>query len=189
MIKEKITALIKKDDKPNKKKIENLVFTIVLLIVTLIVVKNVFKENKTETKKSQVSMEEVQKYTQEQNIEKELEEILAQIKGVEKVKVLVTYSETEKLVPLYNETTSKSSTAEKDTEGGERTIESYDSSKEVVSDSSQIPITEKIVLPKIEGAIVIAKGAEDVKVKDNITNAVSAATGLAVHKIQVLEMK
>lgn len=189
MIKEKITALVKKDDKPNKKKIENLVFTVVLLIVTLFIVKGVFKNDKQVTTKNAVVSQKTEKYREEQNIEKQLEEILAQIKGVEKVKVLITYSETEKLVPLYNESTSKSSTAEKDTEGGERTIESYDINKEIVSDANQDPITEKIVLPKIEGAIVIAKGAENTTVKENITNAVAAATGLAVHKIQVLEMK
>ena len=43
--------------------------------------------------------------------------------------------------------------------------------------------------PKMEGAIVIAKGAQNTIVKENITHAVEAATGLAVHKIQVFEMK
>ena len=50
-------------------------------------------------------------------------------------------------------------------------------------------ITEKIMYPKMEGAIVIAKGAQNTIVKENITHAVEAATGLAVHKIQVFEMK
>lgn len=58
-----------------------------------------------------------------------------------------------------------------------------------MSDSSQVPITEKIVLPKIEGAVVIAKGAQNITVKENIIHAVEAATGLATHKIQVFEMK
>ena len=72
---------------------------------------------------------------------------------------------------------------------GERTIESYDLSKEVVSDSNQTPITEKIVFPKIEGAIVIAEGAENLSIKEDIIKSVSVVTGLAVHKIQVLGMK
>ena len=59
----------------------------------------------------------------------------------------------------------------------------------MVSDSNQNPITEKIVYPKMEGAIIIAKGAENIAVKEKIINAVEAATGLAVHKIQVFEMK
>lgn len=52
-----------------------------------------------------------------------------------------------------------------------------------------MPVTEKIVLPKIEGAIVIAKGAGNTAVRENIIHAVEAATGLATHKIQVFEMK
>ena len=134
MIKEKIIALVKKDDKPNKKKVENLIFTVVLLIVTLLVVKNAFKSDKKVAIENTVVPKEIQKY-------------------------------------------------------GERSIENYDISKEVVADGNQYPITEKVVFPRIEGAIVIAKGAENTVVKDNITNAVSAATGLAVHKIQVLEMR
>ena len=78
---------------------------------------------------------------------------------------------------------------EKDKEGGERKIETYDTNKEVVSDANQTIITEKIMYPKMEGAIVIAKGAQNTIVKENIIHAVEAATGLAVHKIQVFEMK
>ena len=43
-------------------------------------------------------------------------------------------------------------------------------------------------MPKIEGAIITAKGANNINVKNNIISAVEAATGLAVHKIQVFEM-
>ena len=49
MIKEKITALVKKEEKPNKKKIENLVFAIILLIITLFVINNVFSGDKKKT--------------------------------------------------------------------------------------------------------------------------------------------
>ena len=50
------------------------------------------------------------------------------------------------------------------------------------------PITQKIVQPKIEGAIITAEGASDATVKTNIIQAVGAVTGLATHKIQVFEM-
>lgn len=193
MIKEKVTALIKKEDKSNKKKIENLIFAFALLVITLIALNFIFKDD---NKKEKVNVIEISNNTstnQNNNVnkdtEKELESILSQIKGVEAVKVLITYSETEKLVPLYNESSSQSTTEEKDTEGGVRTIENYDTNKEVISDANQNPITEKIILPKMEGAVVIAKGAANTQVKENIINAVEAATGLAVHKIQVFEMK
>lgn len=188
MIKEKITALVKKDDKTNKKKIENLVFSIIILIVTLFAINNIFKDKKNSTENI-IEIQEAEEKTKQRDIEKELEEILGKIKGVEDVKVLITYSETEKVVPIYNESSSQSSTKEKDTEGGERNTETYDTTKEVVSDSNQEIITEKIIYPKMEGAIVIAKGAKNTTIKESITQAVEAATGLAVHKIQVFEMK
>lgn len=189
MIKEKITALVKKEKKPNKKKIENLVFAIILLIITLFVINNIFSGDKKKTISNTTIPKEVEQVAQTRDIEKELEETLEKIKGVEDVKVLITYSETEKVVPIYNESSSQSSTQEKDTEGGERKIETYDTNKEVVSDANQTIITEKIMHPKMEGAIVIAKGAQNTIVKENIIHAVEAATGLAVHKIQVFEMK
>ena len=42
--------------------------------------------------------------------------------------------------------------------------------------------------PKIEGAIITAKGANNADIKANIIQAVEAVTGLATHKIQVFEM-
>lgn len=189
MIKEKITALVKKEEKPNKKKIENLVFAIILLIITLFVINNVFSGDKKKTITNTTIPKEIEQVAQTRDIEKELESALGKIKGVEDVKVLITYSETEKVVPIYNESSSQSSTQEKDTEGGERKIETYDTNKEVISDANQTIITEKIMYPKMEGAIVIAKGAQNTIVKENITHAVEAATGLAVHKIQVFEMR
>lgn len=45
-----------------------------------------------------------------------------------------------------------------------------------------------MIKPKIEGAVIIAKGATNIDTKTNIIQAVEAATGLATHKIQVFEM-
>ena len=163
MIKEKITALIKKDNKNNKRKIENLIFAFILLVITLISINIIFKgdkKNNTDTNEIKISNVTSQNEISINNdIEERLENILNKIKGVEEANVLITYSETEKLVPLYNESSSQSTTEEQDTEGGTRIIESYDNSKEVISDSEQNPITEKIILPKIEGAVITAKGA------------------------------
>lgn len=157
MIKEKITALIKKEDKPNKKKIESLVFALALLVITLLIINNIFSQN-TKKETNPIIENTIVSKEQERDLEKDLENILKKIKGVEDVQVLITYSETEKFVPIYNESSSQSTTSEKDTEGGERVIESYDTNKEVISDSSQKPITEKIISPKAEGAIISVKG-------------------------------
>ena len=72
--------------------------------------------------------------------------------------------------------------------GGTRVIESVDENKEIIVDAENNPITEKVILPKIEGAIVIAEGGENAMIKTNVIQAVSAVTGLATHKIQVFKM-
>ena len=72
--------------------------------------------------------------------------------------------------------------------GGTRKIESVDENKEIIVDSENNPITEKIIMPKIEGAIIIAEGGENAVIKTTIIQAVSAVTGLATHKIQVFKM-
>ena len=66
-----------------------------------------------------------------------------------------------------------------------------DTQKEIAYTSEtgkSAPITEKIVMPTIEGAVITAEGAGNANVKASIVSAVEAVTGLAVHKIQVFEM-
>ena len=60
--------------------------------------------------------------------------------------------------------------------------------KTTTTNGENKPITEKVVMPVIEGAIVTAQGAGNASIKSSIVSAVEAVTGLAVHKIQVFEM-
>lgn len=190
----------KKNDKTKNRKIENLVVFIIILVVTLILVKYIFSDNKEKNVKTENYNEAELVYSDNvsqdmsitdynEELETELKEILKKIDGVGDVDILITFSETSKIVPIYNENSSESKTEESDTAGGSRIIENYDVSKEVISDENSVPITEKVVMPKIEGAIITAEGANNVTVKNNIISAVEAATGLAMHKIQVFEMK
>lgn len=76
--------------------------------------------------------------------------------------------------------------------GGTRKINETSIKKEVIYqevDGEKIPVTQSIISPKVEGAIVAASGANAAEVKTNIIQAVEAVTGLPTHKIQVFEMK
>jgi len=96
MIKEKITALVKKESKPNKKKIENLVFALILLMITVIFINNIFSKDKNEIiEKDTITQKTIAKKEKERDLETDLEDILKKIKGIEDVQVLITYSETE----------------------------------------------------------------------------------------------
>ncbi|MBR0351290.1 MAG: stage III sporulation protein AG, partial [Clostridia bacterium] len=123
--------------------------------------------------------------------EKKLKNILEKIQGVGKVEVFINYSESSEVVAMFNENSKSSLTEETDTSGGKRTIEQTDTQKDIIykeDDGQKIPITQKTIQPKIEGAIITAQGAKNDRIKANIVQAVEAATGLATHKIQVFQM-
>ena len=185
----------------DKKKIENLVFFIVILIITIVIINIIWNGNKTTNKQEDnpsskqlaTSTDEQikQDTTQTTNLEEKLEAILSKIQGVGNVKVCINYSESSEVVAMYNETSKVSDTEESDTSGGTRKIQETDSQKDIIykeENGEKTPITQKVVQPKIEGAIITAKGAKDMTTKTNIIQAVEAATGLATHKIQVFEM-
>lgn len=199
--------------KTDKKKLENLAVFLIILIITILVINYIWSGDKTEqgndtqttdaNKKlaSSMSTGEItnngydetaeQTSTEKNTIETELEEILNKINGVGEVKVMITYSETNKIVPVYNEESSEENTEETDSEGGTRKVTQTDTKKEVIyeeNDNGKSLITQSIISPSIEGAIITAKGANDVTVKTNIIQAVAAVTGLPTHKIQVFEM-
>lgn len=193
--KEKLKNMFK-----GKKKTENLVTLIIVLIVTVVAINYIWNDEKksTDTKidkdsKKDTDVVQVSSNTSEDELELKLESILSKISGVGKVNVMITYSQSSTLTPIYNEDTSVSNTNETDSAGGTRTITETESQKEVVykenTDGSKEPITQSVSSPKIEGAVVVAEGAEDANVKTSIVQALEAATGLATHKIQVFKME
>lgn len=107
----------------NKKKIENLVVFVIILIITIIVINTIWNgdkkisENMQNSDKVLAKTESVQEENSEETneLETKLENILQNIEGVGKVKVLLTYSESSLAVPMYNEDSSKSDTEETDT--------------------------------------------------------------------------
>ena len=204
MFKDKLKELLNPKDNNgnNKKKTENLVVFIIILIITIIAINFILNDKKNSTKDSsentsgkKLAIEEVEKIeniSEDTNdLSKKLENILRKINGVGDVSVFINYSESSEVVAMYNQNSKSSSTEETDTSGGIRKIEETDTQKDIVyqeNNGEKIPITQKIIQPKIEGAIITARGAGDVNVKANIIQAVEAATGLATHKIQVFEM-
>lgn len=173
------------------KKMENLITFLIILIVTLIIINQILKEDNTEEKTTNtIQLVETNSLNKEEDeLENKLENILAKIQGVGKVDVLITYSESSSINPLYNENTSISTTKDNSSENNSKITETQSISKEIITDSASNPIIQTTTSPKIEGSIITAEGAANATIKSNIISAVSAATGLATHKIQVFEMK
>ena len=206
MFKDKLKKLINKDaeneEGNDKKKIENLVFFVVLLIITIVII-NIIWNGKENTNSKDSTDTSKQLATTEQNettnnnitttgeLEEKLKNILTKMQGVGEVEVCLNYSESSEIVAMYNENSKVSNTEETDTSGGTRKIQETDTQKDIIyqeENGEKTPITQKIIQPKIEGAIITAKGASNANTKNNIIQAVEAITGLATHKIQVFEM-
>ena len=207
MFKDKLKKIVGNSEEQgnNKRKIENLVFLVIILIITVVIINYVWSGEKSSNKKvtnstgkqlattnnNQTLASSQYNNTESIGLEEKLEDILSKIEGVGSVKVFINYSESSETVAMYNENSKTSTTEETDKSGGTRKVEQTDSQKEVIyqeQNGTKTPIVQKTVEPKIEGAIITAKGAGDINVKTSIIQAVEAATGLATHKIQVFTM-
>lgn len=206
MLKEKLgqvkAMMVKKTEGNSKKTIENLVVFVIILVVTIVAINMIWKEDKQnpseqdDTKvlaqKNQTIQEKESQVVEQNELEQKLEAILSKIEGAGNVEVLITYSQSSELVPVYNESSTVSTTEESDQQGGTRKIEENTTQKEVIYEENSGQkelVTQKVINPKVEGAIILAEGAEDSTVKTNIVQAVEAVTGIATHKIQVFTSK
>jgi stage III sporulation protein AG len=129
----------------------------------------------------QTKPETVQPQTEKaESNELELEAILSQIQGVGKVRVLLTVSQGERTIYVYDEDTSD-------------TPDSGNSRREAVliTDGSraQSGLVSQVLPPVYLGAVVVCQGGDLPGVRLAVVEAVSAATGLTADKISVLKMK
>lgn len=199
MFKEKIQNLVKKKVQGNNKKnIENLVVFLILLIITVMAINVIWNKEEEEEKENTANYKILAENTinssnisedMEYDLEDKLEDILSKMTGVGKVKVLITYSQTSSIVPMYSQSESINVTEETDSAGGTRKQESSNINKEIITDGESNVVTQTVVYPKVEGAIVIAEGGANAQIKSNIIQAVSVVTGVATYKVQVFEME
>ena len=197
MFRDKLNFLKSKEEGNDKKKIENLVVFVIILIITIIAINIIWNEDSSKNKSkenlnnsSKQLADTAIETSSDVSLEQNLKNILETIQGVGKVNVFLNYSESSETVAMFNENSKTSTTEETDTSGGKRVIEQKDTQKDIVyqeNDGDKVPITQKTVQPKIEGAIITAEGAGNAAIKANIIQAVEAATGLPTHKIQVFK--
>lgn len=75
--------------------------------------------------------------------------------------------------------------------GGSRKVVETDVKRDIIyqeNNGEKTPITQSIISPRVEGAIITAQGANNTAIKANIIQAVEAVTGVSSHKIQVFAM-
>ena len=200
MLKDKLQIFKNFKDKSNgKKNMENLVVFLVLLVILAIAINTIWNSNKKDKTSEDIILSDDNAELNTQNskvynndMEERLVNILSKIDGVGEANVMVSYSTTNEIVPMYNEKNSETITQEADKSGGERTTNQKDNEKSVIYKElggSKEPVTQVVVSPKIIGVIVTIDGGNNAAVKVNVIQAVEAVTGLAAHKIQVFPRK
>lgn len=119
---------VKVQNNKQKRNIENIAIFIVILVITVMIINTILKGDNKRNKSSSEYKQLVDNKDKSDSVtvanmdintdlENNLEEILKKMQGVGNVKVLVTYSQTSQIVPIYNQSNKNSVSTEKDSEG------------------------------------------------------------------------
>ncbi len=124
----------------------------------------------------------------EKSIEEKIATNLESIKGVGKTKVLVTFTSGLKKEFARDQSTTKRTSKETDKEGGTReTVEVTETDKLVIAGNTN-PLIVVEQRPQVEGILVIAQGASEPKIKEQIFEAVKTLMNIPPSKISVAPM-
>ena len=125
-------------------------------------------------------------------LEERLTDILSQAADVGKVKVMITLKSSRELVVEKEQSVTRSSTNENDSQGGKRTVSETDSGENTVYRTEggvSEPYVIKTLAPRIEGVVVVAQGAGGGYVDRNIVEIAQALFGVEAHKVKVVRMQ
>lgn len=127
------------------------------------------------------------------SLEQRLEEILSDIDGVGKVKVMVTLASSGEKIIEKDAPVNRSNIIENDSAGGNRTTNEMNTTETTIyitnAAGDKIPYVVKEISPEIAGVSVVARGGGNPLVEKNITEVIQALFGLETHKIKVVKMK
>lgn len=128
----------------------------------------------------------------EDKVKKDLESVLSKIDGVGNVSVMVYFETGTTTIPITDKSTTTKTTRESDSAGGTRvtTEQSETSTTVLINNGSDTEIcTSKQINPTIGGVIVVAEGASNVLLKEELINAVKTVLNIGANKVSVMPMK
>jgi stage III sporulation protein AG len=169
----------------------------VILIGILVVLGNdYFKSTSTakmnSEEKSLVESTNISTQDYEMAAENKLKNVLEDMDGVGKVKVVITFDGSEEQIPAVNINDSTSNTKEEDNTGGTRETKQQTNGSTIVITNDGVknqPLIVKTTKPKIVGVCVVAEGAKDKVIELKITQAVTRLYNIQPDKVSVFPMK
>lgn len=115
-----------------------------------------------------------------QTLAQELEEMLCQVRGAGRVRVMLNIIRGEQTVYQTDRDTSVSDSNQSDRT---QTVTLTDSGR------NQTGLIQQVNPPQYLGALIVCQGADDASVRLAVVEAVSKITGLGANQISVLKMK
>lgn len=118
------------------------------------------------------------------SLEQRLANLLSQVEGAGKVEVMIYADSSSEMVPAYNDhldSRSSEETNRKSLESSER--------RELALSGDDKPVILKVEIPEIKGVVVVAEGADDFLIKQELNKAVCTLLGVPEHRVQILKHK
>lgn len=125
--------------------------------------------------------------------EDKLENILCCVEGAGKVKVMITLKESEQKIVEKDGPEEMSDVVESDATGGQRATGESRIEKTTIyttdENGNSVPYVIKTIPPMVEGVVVIAQGADQLLVRQNIIEVIQVLFDIDMNKITVVKMK
>lgn len=176
-----------------KKKIQFAAILLIVIVILAIYFTSVSGNRKQEnsgsagaaTVETQISSASI-----DDAIAQRLQETLSAIEGAGRVEVMITYESTAELVPAFSVDRQSSTKVDESTDG-KSTTSSENTQSEVVTISGSDG-TQALVLkensPPIKGVIVVAEGADDIRVRLDLLSAVQTILNIGPDQVNVYKM-
>lgn len=143
-----------------------------------------------ETKEKMSGNETNTNYEQLQNqMRQELEQALENISDVHDVEVSLQLDSSAIKVFEKNTTTTNQYTDENDQNGGTRSVEDESVEEQTVllrQNNSEEPLLIQTQTPAIRGVLIVAKGVDQIHVKERVIDSVSRLLDVSTHRIAVM---
>ena len=173
---EKLKELLNKD-----KKTSNLVLIVILLVIVLVFMNYIFSSDENITDSKSVMSESITESSD--SLEVRIANIIGKINGVESASVMVSYSATEKIVPVYDTKENIDTSTDDEKTSTKKTVE-----KKVAYEgegSNKNALLESKETATATGAIIVVSGSITESIKAEIKEAVAMVTDVPLHKVQI----
>ncbi len=173
-------------------------FIIICLAGVLLIVlsANDLRPKKNDKEITENTVRSETKYTEEElyvyKLEKQLKDILSEVSGVGRIKVMITLKGSTEKVALTDPTYKKDASNETGNDGSVRNQTSTEDTYETVYESegnNKSPYIIKELEPEVSGVLIVCEGGDNDTLKKEITSAAEVLFSIPSHKIKVMKLE